>query len=439
MSVQKLCVQSYTDLSTFKKQSEFIPYIKVSQEISELLARQEQPEVLAIYTHLQGKPPNWFITKSYICKTFRIGINRLDRCIRILKKLSLLKYVAHRDHKKRIKFWEIVILDGLECIRKLRNGEFDVTKKENCTHNIVNIDQFRDISGSDDQLNVENMHFRDYRNNQCNQQLIFENKEITVSGVEHSNEVRENSIQKFEVPLEQVIQNEFHETQITELELEELYAEELEEQSVLKTQKATRMTYPQQTVKTPATRGQSYSHGFHTSRSGNSFNYINNNIYTHTRARECDLILLKEFLELYPRRSNEKGTTAVWIKNNLEACGKQIIDHIRERKRREWSEVPLQFIPSPERFLRDERWKDEIIDRQAPKTSGAQKLWTPKQSGQHNAKSGSIDSGLYREFGKTEEGPRKAVTQSDPRAISAYLPFGRGSDTSKPYNPWGSG
>lgn len=78
-----------------------------------------------------------------------------------------------------------------------------------------------------------------------------------------------------------------------------------------------------------------------------------------------------DFWSAYPRREGKKKALGVWQSKQLEAQADAIIADVVKRKaqHRPWREG---FVPHAERYLRDERWADEI-DATAPKTSAANK------------------------------------------------------------------
>lgn len=68
-----------------------------------------------------------------------------------------------------------------------------------------------------------------------------------------------------------------------------------------------------------------------------------------------------DFWTEYPKKVEKKDAIEVWKRKKLDGKADQIIEHIRSRIRmdRAWRDG---FIPSPKRFLRDERYLDEIED-----------------------------------------------------------------------------
>ena len=68
------------------------------------------------------------------------------------------------------------------------------------------------------------------------------------------------------------------------------------------------------------------------------------------------------FWELYLRKQKKNEAKKLWVKNGCEKIAGEIIDHLYKRNEQEWKNTPLDKIPLPDTFLRQERWKDEIIN-----------------------------------------------------------------------------
>jgi hypothetical protein len=66
-----------------------------------------------------------------------------------------------------------------------------------------------------------------------------------------------------------------------------------------------------------------------------------------------------DFWSAYPKKVGKAKSLTVWKRKKLDGIADQIIDHVRQRARddKTWLNG---FVLHPERFLRDERWKDEI-------------------------------------------------------------------------------
>lgn len=71
----------------------------------------------------------------------------------------------------------------------------------------------------------------------------------------------------------------------------------------------------------------------------------------------------------YPRKEAKKKSKEVWKRKKLDSMTDQLIADVERRKieHRPWLEG---FVPHAERYLRDERWDDEIDKSAAPKTNG---------------------------------------------------------------------
>lgn len=67
----------------------------------------------------------------------------------------------------------------------------------------------------------------------------------------------------------------------------------------------------------------------------------------------------EKFWELYPFKKKKKSAKQIWIRNNLEEIGNEIIAKLKEQinNDRQWLDG---FAPLPDTYLRQERWKDDI-------------------------------------------------------------------------------
>ena len=65
-----------------------------------------------------------------------------------------------------------------------------------------------------------------------------------------------------------------------------------------------------------------------------------------------------EFWDAYPKKVEKKAALAAWKAKKLNGHAQEVIDHVRQRSTQDktWLDG---FVPSPKRFIRDERWKDE--------------------------------------------------------------------------------
>lgn len=70
--------------------------------------------------------------------------------------------------------------------------------------------------------------------------------------------------------------------------------------------------------------------------------------------------LFDEFWESYPVKKNKKRALDVWKSRKCEAKANLIIADVRNRTLKDPSWENAAFICHPERYLRNERWKDEI-------------------------------------------------------------------------------
>jgi hypothetical protein len=65
-----------------------------------------------------------------------------------------------------------------------------------------------------------------------------------------------------------------------------------------------------------------------------------------------------EFWDAYPKKVEKKAALAAWKAKKLNGHAQEVIDHVRQRATQDKSWLD-GFVPSPKRFIRDERWKDE--------------------------------------------------------------------------------
>ena len=65
-----------------------------------------------------------------------------------------------------------------------------------------------------------------------------------------------------------------------------------------------------------------------------------------------------EFWDAYPKKVEKKAALAAWKAKKLNGHAQEVIDHVRQRSTQDKSWLD-GFVPSPKRFIRDERWKDE--------------------------------------------------------------------------------
>jgi hypothetical protein len=66
-----------------------------------------------------------------------------------------------------------------------------------------------------------------------------------------------------------------------------------------------------------------------------------------------------EFWDAYPKKVEKKAALAAWKAKKLNGHAQEVIDHVRQRATQDKSWLD-GYIPSPKRFIRDERWKDEF-------------------------------------------------------------------------------
>jgi hypothetical protein len=76
-----------------------------------------------------------------------------------------------------------------------------------------------------------------------------------------------------------------------------------------------------------------------------------------------------EFWDAYPKKVEKKAALDAWKAKKLNGHAQEVIDHVRRRatQDRAWLDG---YIPSPKRFLRDERWHDQF----APNLSHREKV-----------------------------------------------------------------
>jgi len=65
-----------------------------------------------------------------------------------------------------------------------------------------------------------------------------------------------------------------------------------------------------------------------------------------------------EFWNAYPKKVEKKAALEAWKSKRLNGHAQEVIDHVRQRAARDKSWID-GYIPSPKRFIRDERWRDE--------------------------------------------------------------------------------
>lgn len=66
-----------------------------------------------------------------------------------------------------------------------------------------------------------------------------------------------------------------------------------------------------------------------------------------------------EFWAAYPKKVEKKAALAAWKAKRLNGHAQEVIDHVRKRAAQDkaWLDG---YVPSPKRFIRDERWNDEF-------------------------------------------------------------------------------
>ena len=66
-----------------------------------------------------------------------------------------------------------------------------------------------------------------------------------------------------------------------------------------------------------------------------------------------------EFWDAYPKKVEKKAALEAWKSKRLNGHAQEVINHVRQRatQDRAWLDG---YVPSPKRFIRDERWKDEF-------------------------------------------------------------------------------
>jgi len=79
-----------------------------------------------------------------------------------------------------------------------------------------------------------------------------------------------------------------------------------------------------------------------------------------------EFVYYHQFWELYPqdKRYGERKCKALWIKNNLEEIGQEIIDGLKTAlSSKQWRDG---FIPGPLKYLDEEQWQKKYINRNVP-------------------------------------------------------------------------
>lgn len=90
-----------------------------------------------------------------------------------------------------------------------------------------------------------------------------------------------------------------------------------------------------------------------------------------------------EFYKSYPKKRNRLRAYAVWLKLKLDDKADEIIAAVENHKINESTWNDVQFIPYPDKFLANERWKDEIEMRK-PVAQTILKLHKPKMNEVHS-------------------------------------------------------
>jgi len=66
-----------------------------------------------------------------------------------------------------------------------------------------------------------------------------------------------------------------------------------------------------------------------------------------------------EFWDAYPKKVEKKAALEAWKAKKLNGHAQEVIDHVRRRAAQDKSWLD-GYVPSPKRFIRDERWNDEF-------------------------------------------------------------------------------
>jgi hypothetical protein len=74
-------------------------------------ALKDKLEVLGLYLYLLSLPDNWEFYKTQLCKECSIGINKLDKMLKILADLELVQYGQKRDLNGRFEHFYMDIFD----------------------------------------------------------------------------------------------------------------------------------------------------------------------------------------------------------------------------------------------------------------------------------------------------------------------------------------
>jgi hypothetical protein len=73
-------------------------------------------QVLGLYLYLLSLPDNWEFHKTHLCKECHIGINKIDKLLKILSSFELVQYGQKRDEQGRFEHFYMDIFD-LESIK----------------------------------------------------------------------------------------------------------------------------------------------------------------------------------------------------------------------------------------------------------------------------------------------------------------------------------
>lgn len=96
-------------------------------------ALKKDLECLGLYLSLLSLPNDWDFYKSTLCTEYSIGIKKLERLLKKLRKFGLLDFAQIRDEKGRFAHFEMHIYDT----EQPNISEEDIHLNENVTENVL--------------------------------------------------------------------------------------------------------------------------------------------------------------------------------------------------------------------------------------------------------------------------------------------------------------
>jgi len=67
-----------------------------------------------------------------------------------------------------------------------------------------------------------------------------------------------------------------------------------------------------------------------------------------------------KFWEVWPKRLDKIKAEEVWVRDNLDSIGEDIVKKLRAQMAAPSWPTDIQFVPGPAKWLRNERWNDEL-------------------------------------------------------------------------------